>query len=183
MGADDLPSPGPVAGASQKTGQKTHFITHGLAVMFRKIMRISPRWLAAPGLSVLLLAGCAGPERKLGRGINNMTEPARLGEWRRSVEQTALWESPEKAYTTGMIRGFDRTVARTAIGLYEVVTFPFPSYDPLYPTKYSSEPVYPDSYRPHLVEDSTFAPDTSLGYAGGNVIPLLPGSRFHVFDN
>ena len=33
----------------------------------------------------VVLAGCAGPERKLGRGINNMLEFTRGGEIRRST--------------------------------------------------------------------------------------------------
>ena len=34
--------------------------------------------------AALLVSGCAGPEQKLGRGVNNMTEITRLGELRRS---------------------------------------------------------------------------------------------------
>ncbi len=89
-------------------------------------MRIS-KLLALVGLA-FLAAGCAGPEKKLGRGLLNVTEFARGGEIRRSMEQTYLWENSDSAYTTGFIRGFNRSVARTAIGIYEVVTFPFPSY-------------------------------------------------------
>jgi hypothetical protein len=43
-------------------------------------------------------------------------------------------------------------------------------------------PVYPDSYTPNLVEDSSFATDTNLGFSGGDVNPLMPGSRFRIFD-
>jgi hypothetical protein len=43
-------------------------------------------------------------------------------------------------------------------------------------------PVYPDNYTPDLVEDSTIATDTNLGFSGGDVMPFLPGSRFRVFD-
>jgi putative exosortase-associated protein (TIGR04073 family) len=135
-------------------------------------------------LAVIVLApGCAGPEKKLGRGFINFTEFTRLGELRRSVEQTALWHSPETAYTTGFIRGMNRTMARTGIGLYEILTFPFPSYEPYYTHKYPANPVYPDSYKPGLIEDQTFSPDTSLGFGGGDVIPFSPGSRFRIFDN
>src|SRR5438445_7541400 len=63
-----------------------------------------------------VLAGCAGPERKLGRGINNVLEFTRGGEIRRSMEQTALWDGTDAAYTTGFIRGFNRRVARTFVG-------------------------------------------------------------------
>ena len=151
----------------------------------------------------VVLAGCAGPEKKLGRGLRNATELVRGGEMRRSVEQTALWDGTELAYTTGVIRGFNRTMARTGIGIYEIITFPFPGYDPmltpenrLYPdtsirtTKepygglaLPENPVYPDSYQPRLLSDSTFDTDTSLGFSGGDVMPFVPGSRFHIFDN
>ncbi len=123
--------------------------------------------------------GCAGPEEKLGRGISNVTELARMGEIRRSMEQTALWEGTDKAYTTGVIRGLNRSLARTGVGLYEIITFPFPTYDPIFlPT----DPIYPDSYTPNLIADSTFGPDAALGFSGGDIAPFIPGSRFRVFD-
>ena len=68
----------------------------------------------------VLLAGCAGPERKLGRGIANLTEPVRGGEMSRSLEQTTMWEGPQKGMTVGVIRGFNRTVARTVLGVTEI---------------------------------------------------------------
>ena len=164
-------------------------------------MRISQTITAAA--LVLTLAGCAGPEQKFGRGINNLTEFARGGEIRRSMEQTALWDGTDAAYTTGFIRGFNRSLARTGIGLYEVVTAPFPPYGPLFTSTnrlypdYSirntsfpwggmvlpENPVFPDNYRPTVIADSLFATDTSLGFSGGDVLPMFPGSRFHIFDN
>jgi putative exosortase-associated protein (TIGR04073 family) len=80
--------------------------------------------------TVLVLVGCAGPERKFGRGVNNITEFARGGEMRRSMEQTALWDGPESALTTGFVRGLNRSIVRTVIGAYEVATFPLPPYSP-----------------------------------------------------
>jgi putative exosortase-associated protein (TIGR04073 family) len=153
--------------------------------------------------AMALMVGCAGPEKKLGRGLLNTTEFLRGGEMHRSIEQTALWENTDSAFTTGFIRGFNRSITRTAIGIYEVATFPFPSYDPLltstnriYPdpnvrnktfpfggmvlTEY---PTYPDSYRPGLMDDAIFNTDTSLGFSGGDIAPMIPGSRFRVFDN
>lgn len=123
--------------------------------------------------------GCAGPEEKLGRGIGNVTELARMGEVRRAMEQTALWEGTDKAYTTGVIRGLNRSFARTGVGLYEIITFPFPTYDPIF---LPEQPVYPDSYTPNLIADPSFGPDASLGFSGGDVAPFIPGSRFRVFD-
>ncbi|MFO1498594.1 MAG: exosortase system-associated protein, TIGR04073 family [Verrucomicrobiota bacterium] len=142
-------------------------------------MRISFSLVAALASVAVLAVGCAGPERKLGRGMLNMSEFARGGEIRRSMEQTALWENTDAAYTTGFIHGFNRSVARTAVGLYEVVTAPLPPYDPVFLPEY---PVYPDSYRPKLIADPTFGPDAALGFSGGDVAPMIPGSRFRIFD-
>lgn len=142
-------------------------------------MRITFTFGAFIATMGLFAMGCAGPEQKLGRGINNATEFARLGEIRRSMEQTALWDGPEAAYTTGFIRGFNRSVVRTGVGLYEIATFPIPDYDPVF---LPADPVYPDSYRPHLIADPTFGPDASLGFSGGDVAPMVPGSRFRIFD-
>ena len=138
-------------------------------------------------LSILALAsvfstGCANVERKFGRGMSNVVEPLRMGELRRSMEQTALFDSPDAAYSVGFVRGLNRTLARTGIGVYEVVTAPFPPYDPVATAYLSPAPVYPDSYKPDLMEDSTFSTDTNLGYGGGDVAPLIPGSRFRIFD-
>jgi putative exosortase-associated protein (TIGR04073 family) len=144
-------------------------------------MRISLSTFAVLGAMALLATGCAGPERKLGRGISNATELSRLGEIRRSMEQTAIWENPEAAYTVGFVRGMNRTLARTAVGLYEVVTFPIPDrpgYDPVFLPEH---PVYPDSYRPRLLADPTFGPDDTLGFSGGDIAPMVPGSRFTLF--
>lgn len=128
-----------------------------------------------------LAAGCAGPEKKLGRGVNNVTEFMRLGEMRRSMEQSGIWSSPDQAYTTGVIRGFDRTIARTAVGAFEILTFPFPtpSFDPIF---LPAQPVYPDSYAPGVLADPVFGPDAALGFSGGDVAPFVSGSRFHIFD-
>jgi len=157
------------------------------------------------GLAALFSAGCAGPEKKLGRGLLNVTEVARMGEMRRSMEQTALYENTDTVSTTGVIRGFNRTVVRTLMGAFEVATFPIPTptYDawftpkgPVYPdpnirnksypfggmvlTEY---PTYPDSYKPGLISDATFHTDTALGFSGGDVAPFFMGSRFKIFDN
>ena len=131
----------------------------------------------------LFAAGCAGPEQKLGRGVSNLFEIVRGGEVRRTVEQTATTDGPDTAYTGGFIKGFNRSMARTFIGVYEVVTFPIPSYDPVATDYLTPDPVYPNSYKPNLIADQVFAPDTSLGFAGGDVAPMIPGSRFRIFDN
>ena len=166
-------------------------------------MRRSVSLLTLTAVTAFIFVGCAGPERKFGRGMNNVTEIARMGELRRSVEQTAIWDGAEVSYTTGFIRGLNRTLVRTGIGVYEIVTFPLPPYhalmtstNRLYPDfsirnsgypwggmVLPEDPVFPDNYRPTLMSDSLFSTDTSLGFSGGDVAPMVPGSRFHIFDN
>lgn len=138
--------------------------------------------LAVLALTAALLSGCANAERKFGRGMANLTEPLRMGEMRRTMEQTALFDSPDTSYTAGFMSGLNRTLARTGIGIYEVVTAPIPPYGPVATDYLAPNPVYPDNYQPTLVEDSTFATDSNLGYSGGDVLPFIPGSRFRIFD-
>ena len=152
-------------------------------------MKNSITLLAAAAAVAFLAGGCASApggyafEQKFGRGMRNFTEFARIGEIRRSMEQTALLDGPDMAYTTGFIRGINRSLARTGVGFYELVTAPFPPYDPVFTDYLTVNPVYPDSYKPHLLADPTFGPDTSLGFSGGDVAPIVPGSRFRIFDN
>lgn len=127
-----------------------------------------------------LLTGCVGPEQKLGRGINNITEFARGGEMRRSMEQSAIYNGSDVAMTTGFLHGFNRSLARTAAGAFEIVTAPFPPYDE--PVFLPGNPVYPEAYKPGMLDDSMFATDVNMGFSGGEVAPFIPGSRFRVFD-
>jgi putative exosortase-associated protein (TIGR04073 family) len=145
-------------------------------------MRKTFSLLAALVITGALVSGCANTERKFGRGVSNLLEPMRLGEFRRTMEQTALLDGPDAAYSTGFFRGINRTLARTGIGVYEIVTAPIPPYDPVATSYLSPSPVYPDSYKPGLLEDAMFSTDTNLGFAGGDVAPMLPGSRFRIFD-
>jgi putative exosortase-associated protein (TIGR04073 family) len=130
----------------------------------------------------VLASGCANVEQKFGRGVSNTFEIVRGGEMRRSMEQTALFYSPEEGYTTGFVRGVNRTFARTGVGIYEIITAPIPPYDPVFTNYLAPNPVYPDAYTPGLVADSTFATDTHIGFSGGDVAPFVPGSRFTIFD-
>src|SRR5438874_10246126 len=95
-------------------------------------MRNTASFLAAVLLTAGLAAGCANVEKKFGRGMSNMFDIVRGGEFRRTMEQTSLYDGPDTAYSTGFVRGVNRTLARTGIGVYEVVTAPFPPYDPVF---------------------------------------------------
>jgi putative exosortase-associated protein (TIGR04073 family) len=139
--------------------------------------------LAVAAIAALFTSGCAGPEEKLGRGMRNSFEIVRMGEMRSTIEQTAVFDSPEAGFTTGVVRGFDRSMARTGVGIYEMVTAPLPPYGPVFTKYLAPEPVYPESYKPNLLSDSMFDTDTYTGFSGGDVAPWFPGSRFRVFDN
>jgi putative exosortase-associated protein (TIGR04073 family) len=149
-------------------------------------MRNATFLLALATLGALFTSGCAGPEQRLGNGVTNLTEFTRMGEIQRSVEQTAVFDSPEAGYTTGFIHGFDESVYRTAMGAYQIVTFPAgdtlsqSSFDQKYVPKGTA---YPDSYRPGLANLPTFQTDTYFGFSGGDIAPFVPGSRFSVFSN
>jgi putative exosortase-associated protein (TIGR04073 family) len=136
------------------------------------------------GCAVLLLAGCAGPEQKLGRGLTNLTEFTRLGEMSRSYEQAALFDGPTAGATTGIVRGFNATVKRTLYGAYEVVTFPIPNYknQDYGPILKPLGPIYPASYKPGLTDEPILNTDYALGFGSGEAAPFVPGSRFRVFE-
>ena len=140
-------------------------------------------FLFAAVVSVAGLTGCSGPEHKLARGWDNTLEIVRWGDARQSFEQNAVFSGPDYTYSYGAIHGIDQSLCRTGLGLFEVVTFPIPSYDPIWTTKVPAHPQSPDNYKPGLVSDPIFGTDTYTGYTGGDVAPFIPGSRFKVFDN
>lgn len=146
-------------------------------------MRNTVTLLLAVVVTGLLAGGCAGPERKLGRGMVNFSEIVRWGEMRRSMEQSSLFESPNAGYTTGVVKGFNRSMARVGVGLYEIVTSPFPSYDPVFTDYLSPSPAYPDNYKPGIIGVPAFDSATELGFSGGDVAPMFPNSRFRIFSN
>ena len=138
---------------------------------------------AAVVITGAMAVGCTNVEQKFGRGMNNMFEIVRGGEFRRTMEQTTLFEGPDAGYGPGFITGVNRTLARTGIGVYEVVTAPFPPYDPVCTDKFSPGPVYPNNYTPGILADSLFATDARVGFSGGEVLPMMLGSRFKIFES
>ena len=139
--------------------------------------------LGSFALVALLGVGCAGPEQKFGRGVSNMAEVVRGTEFQRSVEQGGLFDGTDNGVTIGAVRGVNRTLARTGLGVYEVVTSPLPPYGPVWTSYLSPRPAHADSYQPRSWSDSIFDTDYSLGFSGGTVLPWIPGNRFRVFDN
>jgi len=145
-------------------------------------MRKTLTSLAATALVAFLATGCVKTQEKLGRGLSNTAEIVRWGELRRSMEQTTVFEGQDSA-ATGFVKGFCRTIGRTGIGLYEVVTCPIPPYDPVCTDHFAPGAVYPDNYTPGLRSDSLYATDTYIGFSGGDVAPKFPGSRFSIYDS
>ncbi len=142
-------------------------------------------FLLAGSLALLAIwsVGCAGPEQKLGRGLGNITEVARMGEFQRAEEQGGIFGGPDSGIFTGFVTGLNHTLAREGMGVYEVVTSPFPPYGPILVKYVNPKVVYPDSFQPRNFSDSAFDTDAYAGFSGGEVFPLSPGSHFRVFDN
>lgn len=149
-------------------------------------MRTTFSLLALFAVAATLGCGCANygsnVERKFGRGVANTAEIFRGGEFRRSVEQTSLFEGPDTGASFGFVRGVNRTLGRTGIGIYEVVTAPLPPFHPVATDHFAPGPVYPDNYQPGMMADSMFTTDSEVGFGGGDVLPMVPGSRFRIFD-
>lgn len=121
-----------------------------------------------------LATGCQGPEQKLGRGLANTAEVVRWGELQRSVQENMVEPIPGTGYY-GFVHGFNKSVARTGVGIFEVVTFPIPTpdYKPMF-TRYLS----PDPAMPYISTDyyTGFSDNEVLGH----YFPLL---SFPVFGN
>ena len=137
--------------------------------------------LALAALTALFTAGCAGPEQKMGRGVSNTLAIVNMGEINRGVEQSAVLGDPAPGYATGFIHGFNQSMKRLGLGVYEIVTFPIPPYHPVLTKYVPPTPQFPDSYKPGLFDGPTFQTDTYFGFSGGDVAPMIPGSRFSVF--
>src|SRR4051794_19018550 len=104
--------------------------------------------LTVAAVAGILACGCANTEKKLGRGMSNTAEIVRLGEFRRTMEQSALFEGPDYTYSTGFVRVLTRSLARKGIGIYKIVPAPFPPYGPVATDYLAPGPVYPDNYAP-----------------------------------
>jgi putative exosortase-associated protein (TIGR04073 family) len=144
-------------------------------------MRNAMTFLAVIAFAAMFVTGCAGPEQKLGRGISNTFEIVRMGDMRRSIEQNEIFD-PYDGFATGVVSGFDKSITRTGVGIYEVVTAPIPPYHPVLTSYLTPGPVFPASYKPRRLSDPMFDTDTYTGFSGGDAFPYIPGSRFNVFD-
>lgn len=78
-----------------------------------------------------------GPTRKLGRGIGNIAfGPTELID---TIFMVNYEEGNSAAFSYGLVRGVGRSFARLGYGIYEVVTFPFPTVRGSYRPPYRSD--------------------------------------------
>ena len=80
-----------------------------------------------------------GPARKLGRGWANFLYGS--AEVWSTVQRTNELEGNTAAATYGIVKGFGRMFARMGTGVYEIFTYPFPTYKRSY--RPSLRPVVP----------------------------------------
>ena len=66
-----------------------------------------------------------GPTRKLGRGLGNMLYGST--EIFESMSDVNYAQGNNAAFSYGLVRGLGRTLARLGYGVFETVTFPFPT--------------------------------------------------------
>lgn len=66
-----------------------------------------------------------GPSRKLGRGVSNVAFGTT--ELLDSFSAINFQEGGSAAFSYGLVRGIGRTFARLGYGVYEILTFPFPT--------------------------------------------------------
>ena len=78
---------------------------------------------------------CGDPLKKLGRGVcNAVTFPFEIPN---QIQRTNNTDGPMAAYTWGVLKGVGMTALRAVVGVYEIVTFPFP---------------FPEGYKPILTD-------------------------------
>ena len=67
-----------------------------------------------------------GPTRKLGRALGNILYG--FAEFPQTVANINTLEGNNSAASYGIVKGLGRTFTRIGSGVYEFVTFPFPTY-------------------------------------------------------
>lgn len=77
-----------------------------------------------------------GPTRKLGRGISNVAFG--VTELFHTPNAINELEGNSAAFSYGVVKGFGRFFARLGYGIYDIATFPFPTYRGSYFPPYKS---------------------------------------------
>lgn len=75
--------------------------------------------------------------RKFGRGISNLTWG--WTDLPMSIHHQDVMWGPAAAYTYGVVKGTWQVICRTAVGIWEVATFPLPWPDGYWPVYYGPE--------------------------------------------
>ena len=75
-----------------------------------------------------------GPTRKLGRGLGNILYGST--ELVDSMSDVNYADGNNAAFSYGLVRGLGRTFARLGYGIFETVTFPFPTSHGTYQPPY-----------------------------------------------
>jgi len=78
-----------------------------------------------------------GPTRKLARGVANLLFG--VSEIPYQVAVVNSTEGNNTAATQGVARGVSKAVTRMGVGLYEILTFPFPIHRKTYEAPYETE--------------------------------------------
>ena len=77
-----------------------------------------------------------GPTRKLGRGLGNILYGS--SEIFDSMSDVNASEGNSAAFSYGLVRGLGRTFARLGYGVFETLTFPFPTNHGTYKPPYNN---------------------------------------------
>ena len=108
------------------------------------MMKAAASLLAAAALAATALADIQqppgsdyGPTRKLGRGLSNVLfGPSELLD---SMAAVNYEDGNAAAWSYGLVRGIGRSFARLGYGIYDMVTFPFPTVKGSYRPPYRSD--------------------------------------------
>ncbi|MBI2205130.1 MAG: exosortase system-associated protein, TIGR04073 family [Candidatus Rokubacteria bacterium] len=101
--------------------------------------------LALTGMSTSVWAAESTAERialKAARGVDN-TVLGMVTEWPKTIYYESKAHGVPYGATVGAVQGLGAGMVRTAVGLYELVTFPFPvpsGYRPILSPEFSLEP-------------------------------------------
>ena len=77
-----------------------------------------------------------GPTRKIGRGLGNLLYGST--EIFESMSDVNYQDGNSAAFSYGLVRGLGRTFARIGYGVFEIVTFPFPTQHGTYQPPYQN---------------------------------------------
>ena len=106
-------------------------------------------------------AGRYGKIRKLSRAVSNILYGS--AEIPNSWLRTSYAEGATAAASFGTVNGAVRTIHRFGYGIYELLTFPFPTYKDGFKTPYESNYVEPESGMNEFPPELGFMSDAQYG--------------------